>query len=165
MPPLVDLLGKRIGRLVVIERAHNISHRAAWLCLCDCGNTHVVSSHILQRKATRSCGCLHIERMLTHGHTSRGKIHPEYNVWKTMRQRCSNPNRNSYPNYGGRGIQVCARWDTSFGNFIADMGPRPKGYTIERIDNDDDYKPTNCKWIPLTEQWKNRRPRREGTKP
>lgn len=163
MPPVIDLTNKRFGRLVAKERAPNMGRRAAWLCLCDCGNTHTVSSNILQRGTTRSCRCLLNEWRLTHGLTRRGKIHPEYGVWKTMRQRCSNPNRNSYPNYGGRGIKVCERW-SKFENFIADMGPRPAGYTIERLNNNGNYEPTNCKWIPLSDQGKNRRSRYRGEK-
>jgi hypothetical protein len=83
---------------------------------------------------------------------------PVYNAWVTLLQRCLNPNAHAYERYGGRGIKVCFRWWT-FANFIADMGPRPDGCSIERIDNDGDYEPTNCKWIPLGEQNKNKRPR------
>ena len=89
---------------------------------------------------------------------------PVFNAWVTMLQRCQNPNAHAYERYGGRGIKVCFRWWT-FANFIADMGPRPDGCSIERIDNDGDYEPTNCKWIPLGEQNKNKRPRKRKPRP
>jgi hypothetical protein len=81
---------------------------------------------------------------------------PEYNAWVHLRDRCTNPNNAAYKNYGGRGIAVCERWN-SFETFLADMGPRPMGYSIERVNNDGNYEPNNCKWIPLREQTKNRR--------
>lgn len=81
----------------------------------------------------------------------------EYAAWTAMRERCRNPNAHNYSMYGARGIRVCERWDTSFENFLADMGPRPKGYSIEREDNEGNYEPANCKWIPMSEQSRNRR--------
>lgn len=93
-----------------------------------------------------------------HGHAAKGRTSKEYWVWSAMLQRCTNPKNHAFSHYGGRGILVCRRW-LKFANFIADMGPRPSGFTLERRNNNKGYSPRNCKWATWGEQGKNRRPR------
>ena len=152
---LTDRLGEKYGRLTVIERAPNKSAKdtnARWLCRCQCGKECVVYGQDLAKGRQVSCGCYNLERITTHG-MSRTHVNA---VWRMMRDRCTNPNNPAYKNYGGRGITVDARWD-SFKTFHEDMGERPEGYTLERIDNSKGYSKENCKWVTMTDQLNNRR--------
>lgn len=125
-------------------------------CLRDCGKTTESLLSSIRAGRTQSCGCLKrecdIAKCLTHGLTGT----PEYEAWINMRQRCTNPKRPEFRNYGARGISVCERWE-SFENFLDDMGTRPMGLSIERINNDGNYEPSNCKWATKVEQCRNMR--------
>jgi len=156
MATVIDITGRRFSRWVVLSLyAKGAGAHATWVCQCDCGTRSVVDGVHLRRGKTRSCGCLRTEQLTTHGYTA-GYTRSTYRIWDAMRQRCTNPNHSHYRRYGGRGISVCHRWLHSFEDFLADMGPRPEGYSIERINNDGNYEPSNCKWIPLADQQKNR---------
>jgi hypothetical protein len=152
---LIDLAGKRFGRLQVIAR-HPQRRRGCilWLCLCDCGAEHVVLGHDLRRGATRSCGCLRRALRRTHGLTKSRA----YWCYHNMLQRCFNPDNPNYPNYGGRNITVCHRW-LEFEGFLADMGEPPHGMSIDRVNVDGDYSAWNCQWATARMQARNRRPK------
>ena len=149
----IDLTGMRFGRLTATgqsERKSNVG--ALWECLCDCGRTTVVNSLKLRRGKTKSCGCYRDERIAavskTHGMSNKTRT---YKTWKEMRQRCNNPNNDKWKWYGGRGIRICSRWDI-FEAFLQDMGERPEGMTLDRVDNDGDYEMSNCVWASHKDQ-------------
>ena len=143
------MIGKEFGRLMAIELAPKQKIK----CRCRCGNTIVVSRSNLKNGHTKSCGCIVLEKMLTHG-KSDTRI---YSVWAHMKSRCSNPNDSGYKRYGGRGISVCPEW-SSFNKFYRDM---KEGYsdalTIDRIDNNGNYCKANCKWSSKEQQSRNTR--------
>ena len=131
-----------------------------WLCQCDCGKQSLTCASNLFEGQTKSCGCFRIE---TRGRSSRthGRSHsPVWGVWRAMINRCTNPNVFLFHRYGGRGISVCPRWRKSFSDFISDMGERPSGGSIDRINNDGNYEPGNCKWSTRKEQCRNRKTNR-----
>lgn len=148
----IDITGQRFGRLTVIEYAGKTSrYISLWRCRCDCGREKVVSRKNLIGGGTRSCGCLFKDRQ-QHGEAVRGSRSKLYNIWVSMRQRCHNPNSPAWKWYGEKGISVCPEWEDydKFHEWALSSG-YVEGLSIDRIDSDGDYEPSNCRWIPLEE--------------
>lgn len=174
--PTHDLHGKVFGRLTVWSKATSGKGGASrWDCLCVCGTFTTAYATSLIYGNTKSCGCLAKEMAsvritsltpeqrlgrLTHGASRRGALTPTFKIWLGISKRCYQKTDKNYPDYGGRGIRVCKRWrgPTGYANFLADMGEKPDGMSIDRKNNDLGYSPSNCRWATAKEQRANRRP-------
>lgn len=154
MPTFKDITGQRFGRLIALRRNGKAlkgikSACVPWLCQCDCGKTVTVPGGSLRSGHTQSCGC--VGKNFRHGHSPKHKPTPTYISWRSMLHRCYNPNIASYKYYGALGISVCVEW-MEFKTFLSDMGERPSGKTLDRIDPFKNYERSNCRWATPMEQ-------------
>jgi hypothetical protein len=164
MSASIDLTGQRFGHWAVVRRipvpAHVTCPKPYWECACDCGTTAAVSGDNLRSGVSQSCGCQAGNQWTSRSPEKpviRVEQNPTHRSWTAMKKRCLDRNAADYHRYGGRGIKVCDRWKHSFENFLADMGERPEGRTLDRIDNEGDYAPANCRWSTNVEQGRNKR--------
>lgn len=154
-----DHTGVRFGLWTALSLLPSNGRQTRWLCKCDCGNEGVVPADALVKGKSRSCGCMSNtwRTIIKHGHTSgKGKPSGTYSSWHAMRQRCENENIGQFADYGGRGIKVCERW-SDFRLFLEDMGERPEGMTLDRVDPNGNYEPSNCAWATRKQQSANQR--------
>ena len=166
----IEITGKKFSALTAqwpVGRKRRVRAGSAahvyWLCLCECGNLKVVAKANLLYGHVSSCGCytsrLRSRNATKHGHAKYGKVSSEYSIWHGMHARCLNTNLREFKYYGARGITVCDRWtgENGFVNFLADMGSKPTKHSLDRIDTNGNYEPSNCRWATSFEQIHNRR--------
>lgn len=150
----IDISKERFGKLIALNVSHQVDKLYFWNCICDCGGNITTSGNRLRSGVTKSCGCI-VKKQNGLSNSS------SYRSWDAMIQRCYDKKVPHYERYGGRGISVCDRWRNSFLIFLEDMGTRPEGKTLDRIDNSGNYEPANCKWSTMKEQNNNRRDRKK----
>lgn len=159
-----SIVGNRHGRLVVLSEVRCPGERLKFSCVCDCGTTKSVTRAHLSTGLVKSCGCLHDEKARTntfkHGHARAGAKAKTYGIWAEMIARCHKPTNKAYSDYGGRGISVCSEWRSSYVAFYRSMGDKPRGMSLDRINNDGDYEPGNVAWRSLSAQGRNKRSNR-----
>lgn len=159
MGKLIDLTGQVFGRLTVLQRADTGRLKPDWLVRCECGVVKPVNGSDLKAGKIVSCGCLQREKIGNLRRSHSLSKSSEYNIWTLMKRRCLDENSLRYYRYGGRGIKVCDRWLEAFENFYADMGPRPHSkLSLDRINNDGNYEPGNCRWTDSMTQYYNSDP-------
>lgn len=158
----INRVGEKFGQLTVVSRdmTKTSGGRVYWICKCSCGTIKSIRADAFVSGNVVSCGCNRNAKNGIGKHRTHNLGHiPEYSVWTTMKARCKNPNNKDFEYYGARGISVCDKWANSFSAFINDMGRRPSDkHSIDRINNDGNYEPSNCRWATHSQQMKNRRP-------
>lgn len=163
----INITNQRFGNLTVLRQSANMNKKTAWECLCDCGNVVTVTTSNLTCNRIKSCGCMKKELLIKRNSTHNQRNTHLYEVWKSIKQRCKNPQSYAYKNYGGRGITICKEWNNDFKAFsdwsyangytTENRTSEKTKLTIDRINNDGNYEPSNCRWVTRSHQCKNKR--------